>query len=144
MSLDVSQLMKMSQKQLDELFHNSLAGDIPSGEGDGTTLLAPGTALSEIAAKLIHLFAWQGKDFNPEKGELRNKILPIGVEALLAKVYKGKSFVDGKECVVVDYSQTQPLAPWGRDEIRQIGPKLYLGIAYMGKLKLWDFALMFQ
>lgn len=144
MKLDATQLMKMSQAQLDELFRNSPAGDIPKGEGDGTALMAPGTELSEILAKLIHLFAWQGKDFDPEKGELRNKILPLGIEAILAKVYKDKSFVDGKECIVVDYSQTQPLAPWGRDEIRQVGPKLYLGIAYMGKLKLWNFVLVFQ
>jgi hypothetical protein len=141
--LDVAQLLKMSQAQLDELFLNSPAGEIPSGEGDGTALLIPGTELSEIAANLIHLFAWQGKVFNPEKGELLNKILPVGIEALLAKVYMGASFVDGQECIVVDYAQTQPLAPWGRDEIRQIGPHLYLGIAYMDKLKLWDFALAF-
>jgi hypothetical protein len=143
-ALDVAQLMKMSQDQLDELFRNSPAGDIPAGEGDGTALMAPGTAFSEIAAKLIHLFAWQGKVFDPVAGELRNKILPVGIEALLAKVYKGQSWVDGKECIVVDYSQTQSLAPWGRDEIRQVGPKLYLGIAYLDKLKLWDFALDFQ
>jgi len=144
MAFDVAQLMKMSQAQLDELFRDSSAGDIPVGEGDGTTLMAPGTEFSEVAAKLIHLFAWQGKVFDPETGELRNKISPIGIEAILAKVYKGQSWVDGKECIVVDYSQTQPLAPWGRDEIRQVGPKLYLGLAYLGKLKLWDFALDFQ
>jgi hypothetical protein len=141
--IGVAQLLKMSQPQLDELFRKSHAGEIPRGEGDGTALLIPGTELSAIAANLIHLFAWQGKVFNPEKGELLNKILPVGIEALLAKVYKGASFVDEQECIVVDYSQTQPLAPWGRDEIRQIGPHLYLGIAYMGKLKMWDFALAF-
>jgi hypothetical protein len=143
MALDLTQLMHMSQAQLDDLFRNSLAGDIPRGAGEGTTLIAPGTELSEIAAKLIHLFAWQGKVFDPDTGELRNKILPVGIEALPAKVYKGESWVDGKECIVVDYSQTLPIAPWGRDEIRQVSPGLYLGLAYMDKLKLWDFALTF-
>ena len=91
MAFDVAQLMKMSQAQLDELFRDSSVGDIPVGEGDGTTLMAPGTELSELAAKLIHLFVWQGKVFDPETGELRNKISPIGIEAVLAKVYKGQS-----------------------------------------------------
>src|SRR5690242_11385585 len=88
-ALDTAQLLKMSQSELDKLFRNSPAGEIPRGEGDGTALIIPGTELSEIAANLIHLFAWQGKVFDPEKGELLNKILPVGIEALLAKVYKG-------------------------------------------------------
>ena len=77
----------MSQAQLDELFRNSPAGNIPQGEGKGTAIIGPGTELSEIAAKFVHLFAWQGKVFDPETGTLRNKILPIGLQAIIAKVY---------------------------------------------------------
>src|SRR2546428_205891 len=102
MALDVAQLMKMSQAQLDELFRNSPAGNIPKGEGQGTAIIAPGTELSGIAAKLIHLFAWQGKVFDPERGELRNKILPVGLKAIIAKVYKNKSWFDEKECIALD------------------------------------------
>jgi hypothetical protein len=143
MATDVPDLMKMSQQQLDDLFRNSPAGDIPNGEAQGTAIIAPDTELEGIAAKLIHLFAWQGKVFDAAAGELRNKILPIGLKAIIAKVYKGTSWFDGKECIVLDYSQTSLVAHWIRDEIREIGPGVYLGIVYWGQKKLIDFALKF-
>ncbi len=93
MALDVAQLMKMSQAQLDELFRNNPAGDIPGGEGEGTVIIDPGTELTDVAAKFAHIFAWQGKVFDPERGELRNKILPQGIKAIIAKVYKDKSWL---------------------------------------------------
>ena len=143
MAFDVAQLMKMSQAQLDELFRDSSVGDIPVGEGDGTTLMAPGTELSELAAKLIHLFVWQGKVFDPETGELRNKILPVGLQAIVARVYKDKSWFDGRESIILDYSQTSLVAHWIRDEIREVAPNLYLGIVYWDKDKLINFTLAF-
>jgi hypothetical protein len=142
-ALDLAQLIQMSQAQLDELFRNSPAGDIPQGEGKGTAIIAPGTELSEIAAKFIHLFAWQGKVFDPAAGILRNKILPVGLQAIIAKVYKDKSWFDEKECIVLDYSQTSLIAHWIRDEIREVSPGLYLGIVYWDKAKLINFALVF-
>lgn len=135
--------MKMSQAQLDELFRASPAGEIPNGEAEGTAIIAPGTELEETAAKFIHFFAWQGKVFDAVKGELRNKILPFGIKAITAKVYKDKSWFDGRECIVLDYSHTFLVAQWIRDEIRQVGPGVYLGIVYWGKKKLIDFALKF-
>ena len=47
-----------------------------------------GTKLAGPAAKLIHFFAWKGKVFDRDKGELRNEILPFGIEAVRAKVYR--------------------------------------------------------
>jgi hypothetical protein len=143
MAIDVPDLMKMSQQQLDDLFRNSPAGDIPNGEAQGTAIIAPDTVLEGLAAKLIHLFAWQGKVFNAAAGELRNKILPVGMKAIIAKVYKGQSWFDGKECIVLDYSQTSLIAEWIRDEIRLVGPGVYLGIVYGEKEKMIDFALKF-
>jgi hypothetical protein len=70
-------------------------------------------------------------------------ILPFGVKAIVAKVYKGPSWLDGKECVVLDYSETSILASRVRDEIRMIEPGLYLGKVYWGKNRLIDFALEF-
>ena len=75
---------------------------------------------------------------------LRNKILPFGLNAIIAKVYKGDSWLDGKECIVLDYSDTSLVAQWIRDEIREIQPKLYLGKVYWGKQRLIDFALQFK
>jgi hypothetical protein len=143
MTIDTTQLLKMSQAQLDDLFRNSPAGELPNGEAQGTAIIAPGTELEDTAAKFIHLFAWQGKVFDAAKGELRNKILPFGLKAVIAKVYKDRSWFDGKECIALDYSKTSLLAHWIRDEIRQVAPGLYLGIVYWGHKKLIDFCLQF-
>jgi hypothetical protein len=140
---DVPQLLSMTQEQLDELFKASPAGDIPHGEAEGTAIIAPGTRYSEHVAKIVNQFGWQGKVFDGKKGLLKNKILPFGVEAIIAKVYKDKSWLDGNECIVLDYSDTSLLAHWIRDEIRLIGPKLYLGKVYWGKKRLIDFCLKF-
>jgi hypothetical protein len=133
----------MSQSQLDELFTNSRPGEIPDGEATGTAIIAPGTTFSPTIAKCISLFAWQGKIFDARKGVLRNKILPLGLSAVIAKVYKGDSWLDGNECIVLDYSDTSLVAHWIRDEIREIGPGTYLGKVYWSRQRLIDFALQF-
>ena len=144
MAYTVDQLLEMSQTNLDKLFTDSPAGEIPSGEADGTAIVAPGTTYSPAIAKFVSTFAWQGKVFDPEKGVLRNRILPFGLNAIIAKVYKGESWLDGKECIVLDYSDTSLVAHWIRDEIREIGPKTYLGKVYWGKQRLIDFVLQFK
>ncbi|MBO9514277.1 MAG: hypothetical protein J7549_09180 [Variovorax sp.] len=143
MAYDVAQLLDMSQQQLDDLFRGSPAGDIPNGEAEGTAIIAPGTRYSESIAKIINYFGWQGKVFDAEKGVLKNKITPFGVEAIVAKVAKGESWLDGKECIVLDYSATSLVAHWIRDEIRLISPDFYLGKVYWGKERLIDFCLKF-
>jgi hypothetical protein len=143
MPYDVQRLLKMSQGQLDELFSNSEPGDIPDGEAIGTAIVAPGTTYSPDIAKFINLFAWQGKIFDAKNGVLRNKILPLGLNAIIAEVYKADSWLDGKQCIVLDYSDTSLVAHWIRDEIREISPGVYLGKVYWGKQRLIDFALEF-
>jgi hypothetical protein len=143
MAYDVDQLLKMSQSQLDELFTGSAAGDIPNGEAAGTAIIAPGTTYTKEIATFIEHFAWKGKVFDREKGVLKNRLLAIGFHAIIAKVYKTPSWLDGKECIVLDYSDTSVVAHWIRDEIRQIGPGLYLGKVYWEKKRLIDFALQF-
>jgi hypothetical protein len=144
MAITVPDLLKMSQAQLDELFTNSSTGDIPDGEGKGTAIIAPGTTYSQDIAEFINHFAWQGKIFDSQKGVLRNEILPFGLRAIIAKVYKAPSWLDGKECIVLDYSETSLLAHWIRDEIRSIAPGTYLGKVYWDKKRLIDFALDFK
>lgn len=143
MPYDVRELLKMSQSQLDELFTSSEPGPIPDGEATGTAIVAPGTRLSPGIAWVISRLAWQGKVFDAKAGVLRNKILPLGVRAVVARVYKDKSWLDGKDCVVLDYSKTSLVARWIRDEIREISPGLYLGKVYWGRQRLIDFALQF-
>jgi hypothetical protein len=143
MSYDVPQLLAMSQTQLDDLFRANPAGDIPNGPAKGTAIISPGTQYSEPIAEIINHFGWQGKVFDAQKGTLKNRILAFGLEAIVAKVYKGPSWLDGKECIVLDYSETSMLAHWIRDEIRLIGPGFYLGKVYWGKDRLIDFCLQF-
>ena len=141
--IDVPALMAMSQAELDATFRASPAGDIPDGEAEGTVLVAPGTELTGIAAKLIHLLAWKGKVFDAGRGDLRNEVLLTGIHAVQAKVYKNASWYDGQECIVLDYSQTSVVAHWIRDEMRLVAPNLYLGIVFWDHKKLIDFVLRF-
>jgi hypothetical protein len=143
MAYDVAQLLSMTQAQLDDLFRSSPAGDIPNGSANGTAIIAPGTRYSEPIAQMINVFGWQGKVFDAEKGLLKNRVSAFGIEAIVAKVYKGPSWMDAKDCVVLDYSETSLVAHWIRDEIRLIGPGFYLGKVYWGKDRLIDFCLQF-
>jgi hypothetical protein len=144
MSAIIEQLLSKSQAELDALFSANEAGPIPAGEAKGTAIIAPGTVFSPEIAKLINLFAWQGKVFDAGSGTLRNHILPFGLKAIIAKVYKGESLLDQKECIVLDYSETSIVAHWVRDEIRLIGPNTYLGKVYWDNSRLIDFALEFE
>ena len=141
MTITVAQLLKTSQDELDDMFRAATPGEIPNGEAKGTAIIAPGTVFSDEIAQVVSLFAWQGKIFDAEKGFLRNHILPFGLKAIVAKVYPGPSWLDGKDCIVIDYSETSLVASRVRDEIRLVQPGLYLGKVYWGKKRLIDFAL---
>lgn len=128
-------LLKLSKDDLDQLFKNSPAGTIPNGRTNGTAIIASGTIFSKAISKFVTHFAWQGKVFKPDKHDpsrstLRNRLTTLGFEAIVAQVYQGTSLFDGKECIVLDYSDTSTVAGWIRDEIRQIEPNLYLGKVY--------------
>ncbi len=144
MAYDVQKLLTMTQDELDDLFKASPAGAIPNGEAKGTAIIAPGTRYSSNIASFINLFGWQGKVFDAEKGLLKNRITAFGIAAIVARVYKDPSWLDGKECIVLDYSDTSLVAHWIRDEIRLIEPDLYLGKVYWGHDRLIDFSLEFK
>jgi hypothetical protein len=140
---DPAQLLKMSQVELDDLFKANTAGPIPDGEAKGTAIIAPGTVFSMEIAEFINHFGWQGKTFDGKHGVLTNRILAFGLNAIVAEVYKDKSWLDGQECIVLDYSKTSLVAHWIRDEIRLIAPNFYLGKVYWEKSRLIDFCLQF-
>jgi len=140
---DAQKLLSMTQKQLDNLFKSSPPGDIPQGRGEGTAIIFPGTRMARVLAWIIKHIAWQGKVFDTRKGLLKNRILGFGMQAIVARVYKDRSWLDNKECIVLDYSDTSLLARWIRDEIRLVGPNLYLGKVYWGRTRLIDFCLTF-
>ena len=143
MPLTSENLLDMSQDELDNLFRASPAGPIPEGEGAGTVLFAPDTTVGDLAAKVAQLAIWKGKVFDPVRGQLVNKLLPWGALAIAAKVFKGTSWFDGKEAIILDYSKTSIAAQYIRDEIRLVAPGLYLGVVYWEKAKILNFALQF-
>ena len=144
MALDVTQLLAMTQAQLDDLFKGSPAGPIPNGPAKGTAIIAPGTIFSKDIAEAINVFAWQGKTFDAQHGVLTNRISVLGFNAIVAEVYAAPSWLDQKPCIVLDYSKTSIVAKWVRDEIRLIGPGFYLGVVYWESRKLIHFCLEFE
>ena len=143
-NVDNTQLLKMSFEQLEDLFRNSISGPIPNGPANGTAIIASGTPFSPEIAEIVNVFAWKGKEFDAEHGTLTNRILPLGLNAIVAQVYKEASWLDQKECIVLDYSKTSLVAHWIRDEIRLVGPGFYLGRVYWDKRALIHFSLAFE
>ena len=91
---------------------------------------------------------WKGKVFlrgpeNPRHVIIQNKLFPWGWRMVEAAVVKGCSRLDGRECIVLDYAQRSFVANRIRDELRQIQPGVYLGKAYFGSRRLFDFILEF-
>ena len=141
MAVDVPSLFTKTKEQLDELFKGAEAGPIPDGKAKGTALIATGTSYSDELAQMVNLFAWQGKTFDAGAGVLRNRITAFGLNAIVAEVYLGKSLLDDRPCVVLDYSKTSMVAKWVRDEIRLVSPHLYLGRVYWDGKAILHFTL---
>ena len=134
--LTARDLPLMRGKQLDALFANAPAGEIPVGKGSGQALMATGTFAARPLMTITRLLAWQGKVFDGPSHTLRNLISPFGFKAITADVYVDASRLDGKPCIVLDYSKTSRVAGFVRDEIRQVAPGLYVGLVYAGKRRL--------
>ena len=144
----VTNWLGMTRDQLDEIYRNAEPGNIPTGDTRGTAILA-GSVFSKMVAALARLFAWQGKVFDifcpdARAGVLVNKILPLGMTFIVAKVYVDKSWLDGKDTIVIDYSRTSVVARAIRDEIREVEPGVYIGKVWWGKTRILDFALTRQ
>ena len=141
----VEKWLGMSREQLDEIYQNTEAGNIPSGDTRGTAIVA-GSLFSKTLARIARAFAWQGKVFDlfppdQQNGILINKISPFSLTFVVAKVYRDASWMDGKETIVIDYSKTSFFAKVIRDEIREVEPGVYLGKVWWGKTRVLDFAL---
>lgn len=147
--MNFDDLRSKTQPELDTLFRSSPAGPIPDGDSRGEAIVSPGTFWARLFAKIVHRFAWQGKVFtrSPDGNDatLENKITAVGVKLIVARVYYTESWLDGKQCIVLDYSKTSLFARRIRDEIRLVDEAnhLYLGKVWFGKTRLIDFALDF-
>jgi hypothetical protein len=138
-----SELASLSQRQLDDLFASSVAGPTPAGVADGLAIVAPGMPIASAVRPLLHL-AWRGKVFYPERGDLLNRIGPLGVLFARAQVYRDASWVDGREAIILDYSLSALPFRAVRDEIREVTAGLYLGVVFWVGTKTINFALDFR
>jgi hypothetical protein len=86
---------------------------------------------------------WQGKVFYREQGFLLNRLTPVGLKLVKAKVYRGESWLCDGESIILDYSKTSFVAQKIRDEIREVAPNIYLGQAYWDQTRVLCFALEF-
>ena len=143
-SASARQLASMSPAERNQVFRDSPAGEVPRGSGDGAALLPLGRSLTGIAAGLIGAVLWKGKVFDPRYDGLRNRMTPLNLKLIRAKVYKDPSWIDGRDCIVLDYSKTSLIAQWVRDEIREVGDGTYLGQVFVRGRKLLHFTLTFH
>ncbi len=145
MNEKVRKWLSKSRAELDDIYRQAEAGDMPAGDTRGTAIVA-GSALARVYARFARLFAWQGKVFDlfpPDRkqGVLINKITPLSLTFVVAKVYRGDSWMDGKDTIVIDYSTTSFFFQKIRDEIREVEPGVYLGKVWWGRTRILDFAL---
>ena len=141
MALDESLLLGYPNSALDLLFRQSEAGPIPDGDTRGTLLAWPGTWLAKPLALLVRVIIWQGKVLDRREGVLRNKVTPFGLRLVKARLSIASSWVDDGDCVLIDYSTTSFLARMVRDEIRQVGPGLYLGVVWLWRKRVGWFTI---
>lgn len=143
MPITVQEISKMTADQVDQLFRDGEVGQIPDGEAEGTAIFRPGSSAEPLLEKLVRAIAWQGKILDARSGSLKNRILPLGTRAIAAEVGRDRSWFDGNECIVLDYSKRSIVARWVRDEIRRVAPGLYLGLVYLKRRRLFYFTLQF-
>lgn len=118
----LSSLKKLSVCELDRIFENAPVGEIPLGKARGRVLLMADARLPRVRACLASSL-WKGKNFDDD-GTFINQW--PGFQALRGNAEPGPSWHDGKPCLVLDYPPNTPLFGNTRDELRQIGPGLYL------------------
>jgi hypothetical protein len=92
---------------------------------------------------LVRALVWKGKVFSSATGDLKNRIGPLGIPLIRARVYQDQSWFAQGPAIVLDYSKTSLVARMIRDEIRQVGPGVYLGQVYWGKRRIALFMLEF-
>jgi hypothetical protein len=129
--LTANELPSLRGSQIEDLFATAPAGAVPVGKGRGQALIATGTFAARPLLSFVRWLAWHGKEFDEQGQSLRNLVTPFGVRAIKADVYLDASRLDGRPCIVLDYSKTSRVAGWVRDEIREVAPGLYVGLVYV-------------
>jgi hypothetical protein len=131
--VSVLDLKSMTQTELNILYARSTAADIPAGTADGIAIWYPDFWFSGVRTFLSSL-VWKGKEITPLEGvpgkaDLVNRLTLWN--AVRAEVYVAPSIYDGQPAVILDYNKTSFFFKPIWDEIRLVGPDLWLGRSYV-------------
>ena len=140
-ALDEGDLTRTTNSGLDTLFRTSPPGRLPAGVLRGTVLLFPGSRAGPFLARVLYWLAWQGKVVTPTGDSLVNRVSPLRLPLIRARVGRGRSWADDDPCVVIDYSRTSLVARMVRDETREVSPGLHLGVVWLWRRRTAWFAL---
>jgi hypothetical protein len=125
--LCLDHLLRMCPAQLEAVYRQGCVAAIPAGPIKGTALLATGNPHAHALSRGSRLI-WQGKIFEPCQSTAVNRFFCLPI--IRGQVYQGCSWHDGGPSLILDYAQTSLVYQHYRDEIRQVGPGLYLGLMY--------------
>lgn len=121
------QLRGMSRCRLEDLFRHGTCDVPPIGAYRGEILLFTEFYRHPKLSRRLSGLAWKGKHFE-EGGTFINQF--VGLKALRSCVGAGPSWLDSQPCVVLEYADGTPLFGTTRDEIRRIGPDLYVVLLF--------------
>jgi hypothetical protein len=127
MGYTIDQVVRMSPGELDAVYAQGVAAAVPAGRVKGHALVAPGKRWAVPASKGARVL-WQGKVFDPSGDGVVNRF--FGVRMIRGNVYVAESWRDARPALIIDYSETSRVYARYRDEIRQVGPGVYLGLMY--------------
>jgi len=142
-SLTVEDLAAMTVDEATETYRRGTVPEslaVLDGKPRGRMLATVGLDSGFVGARLrafarSRLFPWDGKSFTSESdagGRGVNRVRLLGLRSWFAfETRVAPSAIDGQPCILLDYEQ--PGNPWFirkiHDELRQVGPNLFMGPA---------------
>lgn len=124
---DGDSLLRMKATELESLYRVSPPGAQPRGRVHGLPIISPGKATGPTMSRAARV-VWQGKVFRDDGTTAVNRF--FGVRAIQGNLSYGPSWLDGRPSLILDYQGTSRVYGRYRDEIRQVGPGVYLGLMY--------------
>lgn len=134
-NLTQSDLAKMDRRQLTYLYSVGTVGQIPLGDTAGLGLIFT----SYETLNYLTAYIWQGKTFKKTENGVKLVDKILGATEFVnyrvdAQVKVAPSLFDGKPTIQLDYANSEVIVARPIvDEIRKVGPYLYLGrVTYYG------------
>jgi hypothetical protein len=125
--LTLEQLQCLRPCQLAELYLRAEVGTPPCGRAQGRLLCLVDRRLPHTQVWLANA-AWKGKVLAAD-GSFVN-LWTCGIQAISSHYTIGPSWLDGRPAVLMDYAPGTAIFGNTHDELRQVGPGLYLGPLY--------------